>query len=115
MTTTPIRPQSASPKTVPDSLGRFGQFGGKYVPETLMPALAELEAAFWKYRDDADFQAELNALLKDYVGRPSPLYFAERLTKHYAKPDGTGAQIYLKRECEVTTEFGVPRIEKAFE
>ncbi|MGD1939166.1 MAG: tryptophan synthase subunit beta [Cyanophyceae cyanobacterium] len=98
MTTTPIRPQSASPTTVPDSLGRFGQFGGKYVPETLMPALAELEAAFWKYRDDADFQAELNGLLKDYVGRPSPLYFAERLTQHYAKPDGTGAQIYLKRE-----------------
>ncbi|MEM9246534.1 MAG: tryptophan synthase subunit beta, partial [Cyanobacteria bacterium P01_F01_bin.153] len=51
MTITPIRPQSASPATVPDSLGRFGQFGGKYVPETLMPALAELEAAFWKYRD----------------------------------------------------------------
>ncbi|MEM9772621.1 MAG: tryptophan synthase subunit beta [Cyanobacteria bacterium P01_D01_bin.73] len=98
MTITPIRPQSASPTTVPDSLGRFGQFGGKYVPETLMPALAELEAAFWKYRDDADFQAELNGLLKDYVGRPSPLYFAERLTDHYAKPDGTGAQIYLKRE-----------------
>ena len=82
----------------PDSMGRFGRFGGKYVPETLMPALAELETAFKKYRDEQSFQAELQDLLKDYVGRPSPLYFAERLTAHYAKPDGSGAQIYLKRE-----------------
>ncbi|NJM89398.1 MAG: pyridoxal-phosphate dependent enzyme, partial [Hydrococcus sp. RU_2_2] len=84
--------------TRPDSFGRFGQFGGKYVPETLMPALAELETAYAQYRHDSDFQEELKALLRDYVGRPSPLYFAERLTAHYAKPDGTGAQIYLKRE-----------------
>jgi tryptophan synthase beta chain len=82
----------------PDTLGRFGQFGGKYVPETLMPALSELEAAFYQYRDDIDFQKELQNLLKDYVGRATPLYFAERLTQHYARPDGTGAQIYLKRE-----------------
>ncbi len=82
----------------PDSLGRFGKFGGKYVPETLMPALSELETAYEKYRHDAGFQEELQGLLKDYVGRPSPLYFAERLTKHYARPDGTGVQIYLKRE-----------------
>ncbi|BBD58963.1 tryptophan synthase beta subunit TrpB [Nostoc sp. HK-01] len=82
----------------PDSLGRFGKFGGKYVPETLMPALSELEAAIEKYRHDANFQTELQNLLRDYVGRPSPLYFAERLTAHYARPDGTGAQIYLKRE-----------------
>jgi tryptophan synthase beta chain len=82
----------------PDALGRFGQFGGKYVPETLMPALAELEAAFYQYWKDESFQQELNGLLRDYVGRPSPLYFAERLTQHYARPDGTGAQIYLKRE-----------------
>lgn len=82
----------------PDSMGRFGQFGGKYVPETLMPALAELEAALKQYRNEPSFQAELQDLLKDYVGRPSPLYFAERLTAHYAKPDGSGAQIYLKRE-----------------
>ncbi|MBW4569237.1 MAG: tryptophan synthase subunit beta [Tolypothrix carrinoi HA7290-LM1] len=82
----------------PDSLGRFGKFGGKYVPETLMPALSELETAYEQYRHDASFQDELQGLLKDYVGRPSPLYFAERLTKHYARPDGTGAQIYLKRE-----------------
>ncbi|MBD2677638.1 MULTISPECIES: tryptophan synthase subunit beta [Nostoc] len=82
----------------PDFLGRFGKFGGKYVPETLMPALSELETAFYQYRNDADFQAELQNLLRDYVGRPSPLYFAERLTANYARPDGTGAQIYLKRE-----------------
>jgi len=82
----------------PDSLGRFGKFGGKYVPETLMPALSELEASYEQYRNEPGFQEELQGLLKDYVGRPSPLYFAERLTKHYARPDGTGAQIYLKRE-----------------
>ncbi len=82
----------------PDTLGRFGQFGGKYVPETLMPALSELEAAYQKYRNDSDFQNQLLSLLRDYVGRATPLYFAERLTQHYARPDGTGAQIYLKRE-----------------
>ena len=63
-----------------------------------MPALFELEAAFHKYRSEPEFQQQLQGLLKDYVGRPSPLYFAERLTEHYAKPDGTGPQIYLKRE-----------------
>ncbi|GAB1542875.1 tryptophan synthase subunit beta [Scytonema sp. NUACC21] len=82
----------------PDSNGRFGQFGGKFVPETLMPALSELETAFYKYYNDADFQSELQNLLRDYVGRATPLYFAERLTKYYARPDGSGAQIYLKRE-----------------
>jgi tryptophan synthase beta chain len=82
----------------PDALGRFGQFGGKYVPETLMPALSELEKAFYQYRDEADFQKELQVLLHDYVGRPSPLYFAERLSERYARPNGSGAQIYLKRE-----------------
>ena len=82
----------------PDKQGRFGRFGGKYVPETLMPALNELGQAFYQYRDEAEFTAELNGLLKDYVGRPSPLYFAERLTEHYARPDGSGPQIYLKRE-----------------
>lgn len=63
-----------------------------------MPALGELEQAFYQYRDDADFQQELQGLLGDYVGRPNPLYFAERLSQHYARPDGTGPQIYLKRE-----------------
>ena len=95
MTSTPIKRDRIN---VPDSLGRFGPYGGKYVPETLMPALAELETAYNKFRVDPDFQAELQGLLKDYVGRANPLYFAERLTEHFARPDGTGAQIYLKRE-----------------
>lgn len=82
----------------PDQLGRFGRFGGKYVPETLMSALKELEIAYQKYRLDPDFQQELGQLMRDYVGRPSPLYFAERLTADYAKADGTGPKIYLKRE-----------------
>lgn len=81
----------------PDALGRFGQFGGKYVPETLMSALSELESAFEKYRNDPDFQQELQTLLREYVGRSTPLYFAERLTARYARPDGS-PQIYLKRE-----------------
>jgi tryptophan synthase beta chain len=102
VTLTPLSVVDTSSKTsdhqLPDALGRFGIFGGKYVPETLMPALSELEAAYHQYRKDPTFQAELNGLLKDYVGRPSPLYFAERLTQHYARPDGTGPQIYLKRE-----------------
>ncbi|XP_051200876.1 tryptophan synthase beta chain 1 [Lolium perenne] len=82
----------------PDALGRFGKFGGKYVPETLMHALTELEAAFHALADDRDFQEELDGILKDYVGRESPLYFAERLTEHYKRADGTGPLIYLKRE-----------------
>ncbi|WP_193195658.1 tryptophan synthase subunit beta [Nostoc sp. MG11] len=98
MTTTPLSPSSPSTAQVPDIQGRFGRFGGKYVPETLMPALAELETAYQQYRNDPSFQAELQQLLRDYVGRATPLYFAERLTSHYARPDGTGAQIYLKRE-----------------
>ncbi|ABA21533.1 tryptophan synthase, beta chain [Trichormus variabilis ATCC 29413] len=98
MTTTPLSPSTPSNAQVPDIQGRFGRFGGKYVPETLMPALAELETAYQKYRHDPGFQAELQQLLRDYVGRATPLYFAERLTAHYARPDGTGAQIYLKRE-----------------
>jgi tryptophan synthase beta chain len=96
MTTTPIL---FDPQTqYPDALGRFGIYGGKYVPETLMPALSELEYAYNRYKTDTDFQAELGQLLKDYVGRPSPLYFAERLSDRYTKPDGTGPEIYLKRE-----------------
>jgi tryptophan synthase beta chain len=101
VTTTPLpsSPQAAATSTsVPDALGRFGRFGGKYVPETLMPALAQLEAAYQQYRSDPAFLEQLQQLLRDYVGRPSPLYFAERLTAHYARPDGTGPQIYLKRE-----------------
>ncbi|RAM49033.1 MAG: tryptophan synthase subunit beta [Hapalosiphonaceae cyanobacterium JJU2] len=82
----------------PDPNGRFGQFGGQYVPETLISALSELETAFQQYRIDPLFQQELQALLRDYVGRSTPLYFAQRLTEYYAKADGTGPQIYLKRE-----------------
>ncbi|GLT67152.1 hypothetical protein SLA2020_394800 [Shorea laevis] len=82
----------------PDSFGRFGKFGGKYVPETLMYALSELESAFLTLSKDEDFQKELAGILKDYVGRESPLYFAERLTEHYKRPNGEGPHIYLKRE-----------------
>jgi tryptophan synthase beta chain len=71
---------------------RFGPYGGQYVPETLMPALAELEQAWAAARQDADFQTELGALLRDYVGRPSPLYHARRLSA------AAGHDIYLKRE-----------------
>ena len=85
-------------KMQPDSQGRFGQFGGKYVPETLMPALAELEAAYRHYCADPTFNAELNNLLTHYVGRANPLYFAERLSARYAQLNGSGPQIYLKRE-----------------
>lgn len=102
MTTTPLPsgslPTENATQQRPDALGRFGRFGGKYVPETLMPALSELERAFEQYVNESAFQEELQYLLRDYVGRPTPLYFAERLTAHYARPDGTGAQIYLKRE-----------------
>ncbi|MFN5955773.1 MAG: tryptophan synthase subunit beta [Dolichospermum sp.] len=98
MTTTPLSLNFSQTALVPDTLGRFGRFGGKYVPETLMPALAELETAYQQYRHEPSFQAELQGLLRDYVGRATPLYFAERLTAKYARPDGTGPQIYLKRE-----------------
>jgi tryptophan synthase beta chain len=73
---------------------RFGPYGGQYVPETLMPALAELEDAWVAARDDPDFRSELDALLRDYVGRPSPLYLARRLSE----AAGGGREIYLKRE-----------------
>ncbi len=73
--------------------GHFGEYGGRYVAETLMPALIELEKAYKEARADAGFKAEFHRLLADYVGRPSPLYFAERLTKAW-----NGAKIYLKRE-----------------
>jgi tryptophan synthase beta chain len=78
---------------VPDSNGRFGPYGGRYVPETLMYALRQLTEEYDKARNDAEFQKEFAYYLRDYVGRPSPLYFAERLTKHAG-----GARIYLKRE-----------------
>ena len=78
---------------VPDASGRFGEFGRRFVPETLMYALEELTAEYDKAKQDPSFQEQLNELLTTYVGRPSPLYFARRLTEHCG-----GAQIYLKRE-----------------
>jgi tryptophan synthase beta chain len=81
------------PRQYPDQWGRFGQFGGKYAPEILMPALEELETHYLKLIEDPGFQAELTGYLADFVGRPSPLYFAERMTRQCG-----GAKIYLKRE-----------------
>src|SRR6266542_3056059 len=78
---------------LPDKRGRFGTFGGRYVPETLIPALDELTSVYEKARRDPKFQRELDYYLRDYVGRPTPLFFAERLTKKLG-----GAKIYLKRE-----------------
>jgi len=78
---------------VPDAAGRFGDFGGRYVPETLVHALDQLAEQYEAARRDPAFQAELDDLLKNYVGRPSPLYFAKRLTEHCG-----GAEIWLKRE-----------------
>ncbi len=77
----------------PDEQGHFGQFGGRYVAETLMPALLELQDAYTAAMADPEFQQEIDYYLHHYVGRPSPLYYAERLTKHLG-----GAKIYLKRE-----------------
>jgi tryptophan synthase beta chain len=80
-------------ETVPDAHGHFGPFGGRYVPETLMHPLKELEEEYFRAQHDPDFQSELNYYLREFVGRPTPLYFAERLTR-----DLGGAKIYLKRE-----------------
>jgi tryptophan synthase beta chain len=78
---------------LPDKSGRFGVYGGRYVPETLMPALIEIEDAYLKAKKDKKFAARLDYYLKQYVGRPTPLFFAERLTKKLG-----GAKVYLKRE-----------------
>ncbi|MCD6585034.1 MAG: tryptophan synthase subunit beta [Desulfobacteraceae bacterium] len=77
----------------PDDNGHFGPYGGRYVAETLMPALIELESAYKKYLPEPEFQKELNSLLKNYTGRPTPIFFAQRLTESLG-----GASIYLKRE-----------------
>ncbi|KAI6704015.1 hypothetical protein NL676_013151 [Syzygium grande] len=81
-----------------ESKGKFGIYGGKFVPETLMSSLGKLEADFNFVLHDAKFQAELATALRDYVGRETPLYFAERLTNHYKNENGEGPDIYLKRE-----------------
>ena len=80
-------------ESLPDATGHFGPYGGRYVPETLMHPLQELEAEYFRAQHDPDFQKELSYYLTEFVGRPSPLYFAERLTKELG-----GAKIYLKRE-----------------
>lgn len=78
---------------LPDKHGHFGAYGGRYVPETLMPALLELEKAYAHYRHDREFKEEFTYYLRQYVGRPNPLYFAEKLSRKFG-----GARIYLKRE-----------------
>ena len=76
-----------------DKIGRFGDFGGQYIPETVMTAVHELEAAYDKYKDDPEFNRELRELYRDYANRPSMLYYAEKMTK-----DLGGAKVYIKRE-----------------
>src|SRR3954462_11028369 len=80
-------------RTGPDERGHFGIFGGRFVAETLMPLILDLEKAYADAKADPAFQADMIGYLKTYVGRPSPLYFAERLTAHRG-----GAKIYFKRE-----------------
>src|SRR5882724_9711497 len=80
-------------KSEPDEHGHWGKFGGRYVPETLVAPLEELTTEFLRSRADPNFWGELNLLLRDYCGRPTPLFHAQRLTAHAG-----GAQIYLKRE-----------------
>ena len=86
-------PQRNSFRTGPDEHGHFGLYGGRFVAETLMPLILDLEAAYAAARNDSQFQAEMDHYLRNYIGRPSPLYFAQRLTEHLG-----GAKIYLKRE-----------------
>src|SRR5215211_3829371 len=86
-----VKPNSY--RSGPDERGHFGIFGGRFVAETLMPLILDLEKAYIEAKADPAFQTEMNGYLKNYVGRPSPLYLAERLTEHLG-----GAKIYLKRE-----------------
>jgi len=88
-----MSPAALRPAALPDAGGHFGRFGGRFVPETLMQPLVDLERAYRAARADARFRGRLRELLGSYAGRPTPLYFAERLTRHAG-----GARIYLKRE-----------------
>ena len=88
-----MKTTAVNPAALPDADGHFGRFGGRFVPETLMAPLIELERAFRAARKDARFRRRLGDLLRHYAGRPTPLYFAERLTRHCG-----GARVYLKRE-----------------
>ena len=87
-------------RTQPDERGHFGDFGGRYVAETLMPLILELETAYRAAKADPAFQAQFDDLLEHYVGRPSPLYYAERLTEalRQSAPEGKGAQVWFKRD-----------------
>ncbi len=87
-------------RSQPDDRGHFGQFGGRYVAETLMPLVLELEAEYKRAKADPTFHAQFNDMLEHYVGRPSPLYYAERLTEELRKDaaDGMGAQVWFKRD-----------------
>jgi tryptophan synthase beta chain len=87
-----VTSEPSTPSQQPDERGHFGTFGGRYVPETLMPALAELTAEYEAAQQDPEFHRELDGLLRDYVGRPTPLTFAARLSEE------VGARVYLKRE-----------------
>ncbi|HZY22019.1 MAG TPA: tryptophan synthase subunit beta, partial [Beijerinckiaceae bacterium] len=87
------QPQPNTFRAGPDERGHFGIFGGRFVAETLMPLILELEKAYGEAKNDPGFQAEMASYLTHYVGRPSPLYFAERLTEHLG-----GAKIYFKRD-----------------
>ena len=97
MLTTIVKDTRLKEKTckqfLPDKSGHFGKYGGKFVPETLMPALEQLEKEYLKAKEDPKFNEELKYYLEQYVGRPSPLYYAKRLTEKLS-----GAKIYLKRE-----------------
>lgn len=93
MSTQTITPNGHASYNFPDAKGKFGIYGGKYVPETLISALSDLEKLYEIVKSDKEFQNELNALQKEYNGRPTPLTFAKRLTEHFGK-----AKIYLKRE-----------------
>lgn len=95
-----IAPEPNSFRTGPDERGRFGIFGGRFVAETLMPLILELEAAYETAKKDPTFQAEMESYGTHYIGRPSPLYYAERLTEHLRAraPAGQGAKVYFKRE-----------------
>ncbi len=82
-------------KMLPDKSGHFGRYGGRYAPEILIPALKELEEAYYKYRRDKSFQRELNYYLKEYAGRPTPLYYARNFSQELGLEEG---KVYLKRE-----------------
>ncbi|MGG5811001.1 tryptophan synthase subunit beta [Falsiroseomonas sp. CW058] len=94
------KPLPNSLRQGPDARGRFGEFGGRFVAETLMPLILEVERAYEASRTDAAFQAEWRRLLTHYVGRPSPLWYAERLTNHLRRDaaPGMGAKVYFKRD-----------------